>query len=593
MASNQKIQEIRERLDIVQVIGASVALKKQGQRYLGLCPFHAEKTPSFSVSPDKGLFYCFGCHAGGDAFAFVMRHEGLDFNEAARRLAERVGIALDAQSEARQARRREEDELAKVNAYAQAFFEHALGAPSGGVARAYLKKRGIPDEVAQAFRLGYGGASGELLHFFESKRVTRALAMRAGLLSEDGSRSLFDGRLIFPVFDTLGRLAGFGGRRLGDSAAPKYINTRDSMLFRKRRLLYGWEHAERAVRRSRRVVLVEGYTDVISCHMAGVGEAVAALGTSFTDEHASSLARLAKSAVVLLDGDSAGQAASFKVAERLLAAGLTTKVAALQAGLDPADVLARDGASALCAAVEGATPAFEHFLAWAFAAAQSVDERAAAARRLWPLLAALGRGLEYDLYLAQLAERVGVGSAQLAKHLQALSVDKDTSRAVAQRSPTAVAHAPAGEPQAAVVQVDAVELEMLRELLLYPELRPRLGELAEYALCAPVRDLLEQLSHSEEAPGEVALRCLGDARRAAWLAKVKPAVGDEESGIRAQRTYDDVLARMKARHVDAALKDVIRELAAVEASGGDTGELVRKTQDLTRRKKALLSRHPA
>ncbi len=610
---SDKIEAIRARLDIVQIVGAYVQLKKQGQRYLGLCPFHGEKTPSFSVSPDKGLFYCFGCHAGGDAIAFVMRHEGVDFPEAMRRLGAQVGIELEPESPEKKAQREAETIVVAVNKHALTYFEKALYAPTGAPGRKYLGSRGVTLALAKEWHLGFGGGPGELLSHLDAQGVAREHAAKAGLLTDDGTRSLFDGRVMFPVFDLQGRLAGFGGRRLGDGSSPKYINTRESPLFAKRHLLYGWEHAEDVVRRGRRIVLVEGYMDVLACHTAGLKEAVAALGTAFTDDHARHCARLAHSAVVLLDGDAAGQAAAYKAAEKLLRHKLSTVVAVLPDGLDPDSCLRKKGADELVRVVKEALPAIEHFMARTFTddAGLSVERRAQAAREVWPLIEALGPGLERDLYTARLAEKVGVTAEQLAKHLHpahaqahahadrpanagagASRGSSDGARGDSERrlaTATDGAAADAAAPNPAKPDLDALELVMLRELLLYPELRPRLGALAEYAVSPVMHAVLEALATSTATIDEIIADHLSGDRRAARLSQIRPASSDNDEGTdRASRTFDDVLAQMKARHVDAALRDVVRELTEAEAVGGNIDDLIRRKSDLSRRKQALL-----
>ncbi len=579
--ANDKIQLIRERIDIVRVIGARVELKKKGQRYLGLCPFHAEKTPSFSVSPEKGLFYCFGCHAGGDAFAFLMKHEGLGFYDAAARLGAEVGVPLAPESTARAAARREEDELVRVNAYACAYFQHQLFAKGGARCLAYLRGRGLDDEVLRQWRIGYDAGARGLIEYLDKKRVPRALAAKAGLLTDDMERSLFVGRAVFPVCDGLGRLAGFGGRRLEEGEGPKYINTREGRLFAKRHLLFGLEHAEAAIRRSKRVVVVEGYMDVIACHAAGLKNTVAALGTAFTEDHARECARLAREAVVLLDADAAGRAASFKAARRLLTHKVAAAVAVLDEGADPDTYLRAHGAEALRARVETARPAVEHFMELSFAgAALGIEEKAARARELWPLIVALGPGLERDLYTSRLAERVGVLAPELSRHMNA-SLPKAKPEAPVAAEPSSSDAAPA---------VDAQELRILQHLLLYPELRPRLGQLAEYAFAAVSRQILEDLATTSEDPATIIERHAGGNEKVLQLALVRPETDPAEQDLRAEKTFDDILRHLKARHVDVAWRDVLRELRDAEAKGVDTSELIRRQRDLSRRRQALL--HP-
>ncbi len=572
--SPETIQTIRERADIVRIIGAYVDLRKQGQRHVGLCPFHGEKTPSFSVTQAKGLYYCFGCHAGGDVFAFLMRHQGIDFHEAVRRLALDAGVELAPESPQVQRQRRLEGELGRTNDYAQAFFAHALGEPQGRAARDYLKERGIPEAFARERGLGFGGEPMALSKYLKAKHVPVEAAARAGLLTEDGKRSLFDGRLTFAIYDPFKRLAGFGGRRLGEGDAPKYINSRESALFHKRRLLYGWEVAEAAIRRSGRAVIVEGYTDVLACERAGVWEVVAALGTAFTDEHAATCARLAKEAVVLLDADAAGQRASHEVVEKLLRAKLRTLVAALPPGDDPDSLVARAGPEALATAVATARPALEHFIEQSFARAASIEEKAGAAQALAPLVAALASGLERDLYTARIAERVGVSVEQLKAHLATAK----RPRLRPAKAPALAPPPPPGFPKA--------ELEMLRELLLYPELRPRLGELAEF-VSDQARVLLESLAASEEPVAEVLARHVGDANMVSRLMRVAPARSSDaqEQEQRAARTFDDVLTKLKRRHLRERQREVRHEMASAE---GDAAiDLLRDHGSLTRREREL------
>lgn len=596
--SNDKIEAIRDRVDIVQVVGASVSLKKQGQRWVGLCPFHDEKTPSFSVAPDKGLFYCFGCHEGGDVFAFVMKHEGMGFVEAARKLGAMVGVELEPESKQKVEQRKAEDDIVRANTYALAFFQHELWARSvGSEARAYLVDRGLPEMLMREWRLGFGGASGALLAYLDSKRVPRALVARAGLLTEDGQRSLFDGRVIFPVVDALGRLVGFGGRRLGDGNAPKYVNTRESPLFAKRKLLFGWDHAEAAIRKTRKVVVVEGYMDVIACHAAGLTQTVAALGTAFTDDHGKQCSRLAKEATVLLDGDAPGRAAAFKVSEKLLAAKLATSVAALPDGFDPDTYWRKAGAEGLTSLVESAKPAVEHFIALDFAdAALGVEAKAAAAREIWPLIDALGPGLERDLYAARLADRVGVTVERLLEHMRSLPPRRkpaDEAEAAARRAPGEAPRPRTGGdagPAAALPppRITDLELAVLRDLLLYPELRPRMVELVEYAQSAVARALLEALATTQDDTASIVQRLADGDKRILKLAAVRP-VADPEAAEKSTQTFEDVMNQLKKRHLDAAESDVLRELSEREAKGEDVTEQLQKKRDLNLKKRALQS----
>ena len=416
---DEKLAAVRERCDIVQIVGRHVALKKSGRNHVGLCPFHNESTPSFSVSADKKLYHCFGCHVGGDVFDFIMRFQGLDFASALRHLAEQVGVELEAESPHVRQERALRQTLGNINRAAQSFFEQALWSPRGQAAQQYLQGRGIPAKLAKERRLGFGGSADALMQHLAKQGFDTGAVRRAGLLPEQGERPLFTARLTFPILDLEGRIAGFGGRRLtDDKTQPKYVNSRDGALFQKRGLLYGLYEGQGSLRRSKRIVIVEGYTDVLAMAQAGVGEAVAALGTAFNAEHANLCKRLVREAVVVMDADAAGQKAAQEVSQVLIKAGLKTTVAALPGGEDPDSLLRKGGSAALQRALAATQPAVEYFMEKAFAGPMGIEDRADAARQLQPLLGCLESGLERDLYTHRLAEKVGVSVEQLRRHLR-------------------------------------------------------------------------------------------------------------------------------------------------------------------------------
>lgn len=579
--TGDKIEAIRHGVDIVDVIGGFVTLKKRGQRYLGLCPFHSEKTPSFSVSSEKGFFYCFGCHASGDVFSFVMRHQGLDFKQAARWLAPRAGVELTPESPREQALRAENARLHQACRAALSFFEKALRGTDGRPAQDYWRSRGVDGHLARFYRLGYGGAPGALVRFLEARGVAPALGAAAGFLTEDGQRSLFDQRVIFPIFDAAGQVVAFGGRRLGEQG-PKYINSRESVAFSKGRSLFGWPQAEGAIRQRQRVVVVEGYMDVLACHRAGIGATVAALGTALTPEHAKQCARLAKEAVVLFDGDQAGLRASQQATEQLLRAGLKVLLAPLPEGADPASMVEAGALEALQQSVGEARPALEVLIERALPASpMSIEDRVGAAESLAPLLVALPTGLEHDLYLARLADRVGVSVDQLADHLRRRRRQQRPARP-APRGP---------EPAATEAPVEASgpspwELRALAELLLYPGLRPRFAELAEFG-SDPMRVLLDALATSEEPVEAVLGRHISDPRQVKQCLPPRDEFVADDADSLAHRTFEDVLRRLKERHLALTKRHILEQLHQAAARGDDTDELVRRLSNLTRRKRQL------
>jgi len=326
---------VRDAIDIVQIIGEVVSLKKQANRYSGLCPFHQEKSPSFTVSADKQLFHCFGCKAGGNVFHFVQKYYHWDFPQALEELAKKAGIDLETRSEDR-----ERDECFKIMEEAVSFFEETLHSKAGEPAREYLTKRRIPENLWKEFRLGaHNGIPTALTDHLEKKGYSLELASRLGLIGKTSSGGLMDryrSRLIFPLADERGRIRGVGARGLGNEM-PKYINSPNSPIFDKKRLLYGMNLAisSGSIQRQDYAVLVEGYLDVIALHEFGVKTAVGTMGTALTSEQLRIIKRWTNRVVSLFDADDAGLAATSKGLELYLAEGLEAKVAVMRDGKDP------------------------------------------------------------------------------------------------------------------------------------------------------------------------------------------------------------------------------------------------------------------
>ncbi len=347
-----ELEEIKQRVDIVELIGRYVALKPSGKGYKGRCPFHPDDTPSLYVSPEKGLWHCFGCGAGGDAIGFLMRIEHLSFREALERLAAEVGVELREEGERQR--------LLRVNAAAEAFFRERLRAPEGKDAREYLLSRGIGLDLWDAWGLGYAPASGDaLLSALARHGVEELLKLGLVLKGERGYRDRFRDRIIFPLRDELGRTVAFAGRAL--RGEPKYLNTPNTPLFTKGTLLYGLDRARERIKTAGQAVLVEGYTDVISLHAAGVTEAVSSMGTSLTESQARRLSRYAQRVIIAYDADAAGESSTLRGIGILLDAGLEVGIAVLPEGEDPDSLVRNQGLGQLRAALEGAIP-FRRFL---------------------------------------------------------------------------------------------------------------------------------------------------------------------------------------------------------------------------------------
>jgi DNA primase len=341
------VQQIKDRLSIVDVVGQYVKLERSGSALRARCPFHAEKTPSFFVSPDRGTYHCFGCSVGGDIFSFVEAIEGLDFKGALKVLAEKAGVELVYERGNKEARD-ERERLFELMEAATIFYTGKL-TPE---AKKYLKERGMEDGTIQQFRIGYAGDKWtELCDYLKGKKFSEKEMLDAGVAvkGEKGSRDKFRNRILFPIADSAGRVVGFSGRIFGENAspdAPKYLNSPETVLYKKSRVLFGLDKAKLAIRKYDCCVLVEGQMDLLASHQAGWTNTVAVSGTAFTDEHAQILKRFSNNMIIALDPDEAGFRAATRSARIALAADFNVKVARPNGNLDPADLIMKEGPEA-------------------------------------------------------------------------------------------------------------------------------------------------------------------------------------------------------------------------------------------------------
>ncbi len=408
------VARVRELTDLAELVGEHMALKRAGRRFVGLCPFHTEKTPSFSVNPELGVYYCFGCQASGDAITFVREVEHLDFVGAVERLASRVGMTLRYDDSSQGRDRRRAARLAEAVGSAIDFYHRILvDDPAGGEARRYLRSRGFDGDAARRFRLGFApGSFDALTRHLHRKGFSRDEMITAGLSFTNRAQRLqdqFRDRLMFPIHDSRGEPAGFGGRALVAGAGPKYKNSPETPLYHKSRMLYWLHEAKADIVASGGVVVCEGYTDVMALVLSGVPQAVATCGTAVTDDHVRALTKLARRVTLAYDADSAGQAA----AERWYAweqeHEVEVRVAALPAGRDPAEVWA-ESPDALRRAIDDAVPflAFRLNRVLAGADLSTVEGRARAANSAVDVIAQHPSDLVRDQYVMQISGQVGI-----------------------------------------------------------------------------------------------------------------------------------------------------------------------------------------
>ncbi|MBI4217802.1 MAG: DNA primase [Elusimicrobia bacterium] len=410
------LDEILNRTDIVSLISDHVTLKKSGKEYKGLCPFHQEKTPSFMVNPEKRIYHCFGCGQGGNAYRFLMTIENLPFPEAAEKLAKRGGIDLTSY-QGTDVKKDEREVLYKINRYAAWFFRENL--KTSKKCRDYLAKRKIHPAAEEEFQLGCAPDSWEsLAHFLASKKVPLVQAETAGLIRkrQDGSHyDFFRDRLMFPIIDAEGRIAAFSGRRLDDKKEEaKYVNSPESVVYKKGQCVYGLFQAKKAIREKNEVVLVEGNIDLVRLWQSGLKNVAAPLGTALTQAQIKLLARYAEKFVLLFDGDSAGLRAFEKALLLMLGLGFHPRVVRLPNGDDPDGFVEKRGIEALSRLIAEAPPSVEGLMIEAFSkAGPKTSERVEAVRKFLPLVEQIQDDLEKKAYLARLSRFLGMPEGSL------------------------------------------------------------------------------------------------------------------------------------------------------------------------------------
>ena len=457
-----KISEIKNTVDIVDIVSETVLLKKAGRNFVGLCPFHSEKTPSFTVSPEKQIFYCFGCGTGGNAFSFLMKQEGLTFPEAARRLAKRYGIDIPATALTADQKRKinQRESLFHLNAQALIFFRRALNDNvAGRRALSYLKQRGFSPETIDRFQLGYAPKGWDhLLKYLSRKHLSPALAETAGLLiarkGKSGFYDRFRDRIIFPIFDVNAKIVGFGGRVM-DNSEPKYLNSPETPVYQKSRSLYGLNNAREKCRTENTVFIVEGYLDLLALHQSGIENSVATLGTALTAEHIRLLTRYSRRMVLVYDSDEAGirsaqrcidtfwkEHVDFRREDIFREEKADTHILVLPDGDDPDSYLLKQGPEAFLAAAAKA-PGIISFLI-----ERAVDKHGLSTEGkirivadLQTTLAMINDSVARALYVKQLSERINIDEAAIldkirgavsrqAQHISDRKYPSDTRSAI-------------------------------------------------------------------------------------------------------------------------------------------------------------------
>ena len=563
MVSKDVIDQIRNALDIADVIGSYIQVKRAGQSAKALCPFHKEKTPSFHINPARQAFHCFGCGAGGDVFKFVMMYENVDFPTALRLLASRAGIAVQFEDD-RSAKKDgpAKDDLFKANEdAAQRYQQELLKSPAAAAAREYLKKRALDLAAWKEWGIGYAPDGWGFLADGAGPRGGARMKVleAAGLLSANEKGNLYDrfrDRVMFTIRDELGRAVGFSGRVLkaDDKAGGKYVNTPETPAFRKSRILFGLDKAKREVLDRREVLLVEGQIDCIRCHLGGFRHTVASQGTAFTAEHAALLKRYADHVIVVLDADAAGQKAALRTAELLIAEGLAVSLAALPPGEDPDSLILKQGPKAFAAVLKNLKTPMGFLLGLLQADPKwcSQEGLLRATRAVLDLAAHAQGAVQAEQMLREASAALGVGLDALQRDLRSRLRQK-TRPVPPAGAGGAVPAPPAARP------VHEVELAVLLGTHGDPELAGLVRRWLPYTLItdpdcrAVIQALAEEEADLMAALGEESEACRAFA---AEMVNAPRKVVGSEADLGVERAAQDLIALIWRRQLEAKKADL-------------------------------------
>jgi len=579
---DEVLETIRARSSIVEVVSGHVALKKAGRNFVGLCPFHAEKSPSFTVNEERGLYHCFGCNEGGTVFTFLMKIDGLDFVGAVEQLAQRVGVAIT-RDDGAQGRKEDRNRLYQLNEAAQRRYATALKSEAGSAAREYLAARGTKPDVIDQYGLGFCPTSGsEFIAAISGRPEATQAALALGLIGRRPDGRLFDrqwGRVTFPIRDGSGRIVGFGGRAL-DDRQPKYLNSPESSLFHKGSTLYGLFEARSAIRSSDRVVIVEGYMDVIVLAQNGITNVVANLGTALTPEQLRLARRFgASETVAFFDGDRAGRAAALRAFEVCSAAGLLAYGAFLPDAEDPDSFVRKYGAEATVALLAAPISLLDFFL-------EEVDpgrdatllQRQEAAKRVGAVLAQAADPVQFGLLARAAAERLGVDEGvfrEMRRHRTAPRVVAATTAAAP--APPQPNHPTFTREEATLLEAMALDRDATDEVFRHDGV--------DDLLSPPAADIARALQQAWNAGGQsdtVLDRLPADlaSRAAAATFGEGPLAGADHV-----RVVRDCIGRMQRRREENQMRELRGRLKRAEQVGDE-----RQVQDEMREGARLLQK---
>jgi DNA primase len=591
------LEQIRAASDIVEIIGSYIPLKRNGANFVALCPFHREKTPSFNVNANKQIFHCFGCHKGGDVFSFVKEYENIDFPDAVRRLAERAHIPLETENQPGASETRHiKDRLLQLHEQITQRWQAALAAGEAGqTAREYLAKRGVSAEAVQLFRLGCApDAWDDTVNWAKSKNYEMPLMEQAGLVvRKEGSDHFYDrfrGRLIFPICDEQGRVVAFSGRILaGDEKTAKYVNSPETPIFTKGKVMFGLDKSKRALLDTHRAVICEGQLDLIACFMSGVTNVVAPQGTALTSDHTRILKRYVEEVVLCFDSDNAGQSAAVRSLDSLLASGLAIRVATVPAPHDPDSFIKEFGAGAFVKLIENARGFFDYYLNRLCVLHEAASDRGrrAIVQGMAEALHKTGSEVLRDTYAQKTALRLGVAAEAMRQEF------KKSGRAKVAETEQSAESTPSTE--AVTPRPTQHEWWLLRVLL---ESDAHVEWVSAHLdvgwLPSPdAREIVSQRLRLGEAWTGVAA-WLSQPENTRWQSLVTEIMADSRpipdavAVVQGSPTRDGVVKILRDKDVERRLAELNRRLAAADAPETEPDELLKEMQRLRHLKKQPL-----
>ena len=572
---------VKQQADIVRVVGEYVRLKKSGQNFSGLCPFHSEKTPSFAVHPVKQIYHCFGCGVGGDVFKFVMEMEKISFPEAIRAVAEKCGIAVPQARERSPEERRENQQrtsLVEMHREAAAFFAQQLnGTPEGRAAKAYLLDRGLDSEAMARFGIGFAPSGGEaLLRVMKQKHPEKVLEV-SGLFSRDQSERLYDRfrrRVMFPIAHESGKIVAFGGRALGDDL-PKYLNSPETPIYSKSNILYHLDRAKESLRQLDFAVLVEGYMDAIAVALAGISNVVASCGTSLTEPQVKLLNRFTRRIIVNYDPDTAGQAATERSLSILLEQGVEVRVLALPGGKDPDSFIRAQGAAAYTKLLNEAPPYVDYLISRASKMdLTSAEGKLRAVNFLMPYVQRIPDRILRSEWATRIAQQLRIEEPVLRESMRKAANER---RSEVKARPELVGRA--GKPAERRLVQMLIEAEEFRSQLAQ---EIRAGELHRGLETERILEALVGVCELGELPDAASLAMALEERDRRLLFEIAFETGGPPTWEEAQSCLA-VLRRRRAEEELATVQRQIETQAAVAGSSGELRRLLERKQELRRR----------